>query len=31
MDYWGRGIEHLWKWDGAKPTLLEEAIAHWVG
>jgi len=23
------GVEHLWKWDGKRPELLEEAITHW--
>lgn len=26
----GRGGSHLWKWDGEKPKLLEEAISQWV-
>lgn len=26
----GRGVDHLWKWDGTTPTLLEEAFNHWV-
>jgi hypothetical protein len=26
----GRGGSHLWKWDGVKPVLLEEAFNHWV-
>ncbi len=26
----GRGVDHLWQWDGQKPELLEEAISHWV-
>ncbi len=26
----GRGVDHLWKWDGAEPVLLEEALTHWV-
>ena len=26
----GKGVDHLWKWDGEKPELLEEAFTHWV-
>jgi len=26
----GRGVEHLWQWDGVKPVLLEEAFQSWV-
>jgi hypothetical protein len=26
----GRGVDHLWGWDGRKPELLEEAMSHWV-
>lgn len=26
----GRGVDHLWKWDGNEPQLLEEAFYHWV-
>jgi hypothetical protein len=26
----GRGVNHLWQWDGSEPTLLEEAFSHWV-
>lgn len=26
----GRGVDHLWRWDGHKPELLEEAMSHWV-
>lgn len=26
----GRGADHLWKWDGKEPLLLEEAFSHWV-
>lgn len=26
----GRGGDHLWKWDGEKPVLLEEAFNQWV-
>ena len=26
----GRGGDHLWQWDGEKPTLLEEALRTWV-
>jgi hypothetical protein len=26
----GRGVDHLWKWDGKEPLLLEEAFSHWV-
>jgi hypothetical protein len=26
----GRGVDHLWRWDGDKPELLEEAMSHWV-
>jgi len=25
-----RGVEHLWKWNGVEPELLEEALVHWV-
>lgn len=25
----GRGADHLWKWDGSEPELLEEAFATW--
>jgi hypothetical protein len=25
----GRGIAHLWRWDGHEPELLEEAMSHW--
>jgi hypothetical protein len=24
----GRGADHLWRWDGHKPELLEEAMSH---
>lgn len=31
---WGvnaaRGCDHLWRWDGTEPKLLEEAISQWV-
>lgn len=26
----GRGGDHLWRWDGHKPELLEEAMSRWV-
>jgi hypothetical protein len=26
----GRGVDHLWKWDGKEPSLLEEALTQWV-
>lgn len=26
----GRGVDHLWRWDGREPELLEEALTHWV-
>jgi hypothetical protein len=26
----GRGADHLWRWDGHKPELLEEAMSQWV-
>ena len=26
----GRGGDHLWKWDGNEPELLEEAFTQWV-
>lgn len=26
----GRGVDHLWRWDGQAPELLEEALTHWV-
>ncbi len=26
----GRGVDHLWCWDGRQPELLEEALTHWV-
>lgn len=26
----GRGVDHLWQWDGKEPKLLEEAMTHWV-
>ena len=26
----GRGGDHLWRWDGQTPELLEEALTHWV-
>jgi hypothetical protein len=26
----GRGGDHLWRWDGHKPDLLEEAMSQWV-
>jgi hypothetical protein len=26
----GRGVDHLWRWDGLTPELLEEALTHWV-
>ena len=26
----GRGGDHLWKWDGQEPVLLEECINQWV-
>jgi len=26
----GRGGNHLWRWDGRQPELLEEAMTHWV-
>jgi hypothetical protein len=26
----GRGGDHLWRWDGHKPELLEEAMSQWV-
>lgn len=26
----GRGVDHLWQWDGQNPELLAEAISHWV-
>jgi hypothetical protein len=26
----GRGVDHLWQWDGQRPELLEEAISHWM-
>jgi len=26
----GRGVDHLWRWDGSEPELLEEALTHWV-
>ncbi len=26
----GRGVEHLWSWDGEEPELLEEAFNDWV-
>ena len=26
----GRGVDHLWKWDGTEPELLEEAFSHCV-
>ncbi|NJK93489.1 MAG: hypothetical protein HC904_17745 [Blastochloris sp.] len=29
-ELFGRGAEHLWKWDGEKPTLLEECFNRWM-
>jgi hypothetical protein len=26
----GRGVDHLWRWNGQNPELLEEALPHWV-
>lgn len=26
----GRGVDHLWQWDGQTPVLLEEAFMSWV-
>lgn len=26
----GRGVQHLWKWDGHQPTLLEEGFGGWI-
>lgn len=26
----GRGVDHLWQWDGQTPTLLEEAFMSWI-
>lgn len=26
----GRGVDHLWAWDGREPVLLEEAFTSWV-
>ena len=26
----GRGGDHLWKWNGSQPVLLEESINQWV-
>lgn len=26
----GRGVDHLWSWDGTEPELIEEAFATWV-
>jgi len=26
----GRGGDHLWKWDGVEPQLLEEAVQTWI-
>ena len=26
----GRGVDHLWRWNGEQPELLEEALSHWV-
>ncbi|TVR92458.1 MAG: hypothetical protein EA416_07330 [Trueperaceae bacterium] len=26
----GRGVDHLWRWDGREADLLEEALTHWV-
>ena len=26
----GRGVDHLWQWDGNQPELLGEAFTHWV-
>lgn len=26
----GRGVDHLWRWDGGEAGLLEEALTHWV-
>ena len=26
----GRGVDHLWRWDGSEPELLAEALTHWV-
>jgi hypothetical protein len=26
----GRGGDHLWRWDGHKPELLEQAMSQWV-
>jgi hypothetical protein len=29
-DLAGRGVDHLWRWDGNGPELLEEAFTNWV-
>lgn len=29
-DLFGRGCDHLWKWDGSQMTLLEEGFTCWI-